>query len=446
MALASQSVRNSTSPRSSVAYNRSRGGLLSGTRQKRLLGIGLLAVICVGVWFWVTQRDGSKGDRAGGANPAAVNTSPSTPSLVTANPIPAQSRPVVSEPPALEMAAGRQPKVSTQAPAPQPTLPAATPVPAPTTTAPSTPPIREPLNEPTAPAPSVPPQGTPTGPSGLPQGGAGSSGGGVLAAADRAIGQNKLLEARTMLNRALLDPSTSASERNSIRHKMSDVNQTLMFGPAQTAGDPFSETYKVVSGDKLNKINRKLQLITEPGLIARVNKLANPNALRVGQTLKVIRGPFHAVVTKSQFRMDVYVGPTPAPSALNSTSAPDGAEPGWTYVCSFPVGLGEKGLTPVGSFTIKENSKLIDPHWVNPRTGEKFDAKDPKNPIGERWLGLEGVDEKSKAYTGYGIHGTIDPQSVGREMSMGCVRMASADVELVYELLTGRVSVVKIRD
>ena len=177
-----------------------------------------------------------------------------------------------------------------------------------------------------------------------------------------------------------------------------------------------------------------------------MNKLANPNALRVGQTLKVIRGPFHAVVSKSAFRMDVYAGPTPPPTSIGTSTLPDGAEPGWTYICSFPVGLGEKGLTPVANFTIKENSKLINPPWVNPRTGEKFGADDPKNPIGERWLGLEGLDEKSKSYTGYGIHGTVDPTSIGHEMSMGCVRMMSADVELVYELLTGRVSVVKVRE
>jgi lipoprotein-anchoring transpeptidase ErfK/SrfK len=65
------------------------------------------------------------------------------------------------------------------------------------------------------------------------------------------------------------------------------------------------------------------------------------------------------------------------------------------------------------------------------------------NPIGERWIGLEGVGDAA-GYAGYGLHGTIEPSSIGREMSMGCVRMRDADIELVYELLGEQVSVVRI--
>ena len=35
-------------------------------------------------------------------------------------------------------------------------------------------------------------------------------------------------------------------------------------------------------------------------------------------------------------------------------------------------------------------------------------------------------------------------ESIGKEMSMGCVRMNAEDVEVVYEMLMGRSSVVKI--
>ena len=37
---------------------------------------------------------------------------------------------------------------------------------------------------------------------------------------------------------------------------------------------------------------------------------------------------------------------------------------------------------------------------------------------------------------GYGIHGTIEPDSVGKSESRGCVRMHDKDVEIVYDLLT----------
>jgi lipoprotein-anchoring transpeptidase ErfK/SrfK len=33
---------------------------------------------------------------------------------------------------------------------------------------------------------------------------------------------------------------------------------------------------------------------------------------------------------------------------------------------------------------------------------------------------------------GYGIHGTTDPQSLGRQVTQGCVRMANPDIEELY--------------
>lgn len=48
----------------------------------------------------------------------------------------------------------------------------------------------------------------------------------------------------------------------------------------------------------------------------------------------------------------------------------------------------------------------------------------PHNPVGDRWMGL------SKA--GYGIHGTNEPNSIGKAASHGCIRMGKADVEDLY--------------
>jgi LysM repeat protein len=265
----------------------------------------------------------------------------------------------------------------------------------------------------------------------------------MFASAERAQAQNKLLEARTNLNAILLDPRTSAKDREGLRAWIGRLNTDLVFSPTVFPGDTLVETYKVSSGDNLARIAKKTGAVTEPALLARVNRLTNPNALHVGQSLKVVRGPFHAVVSKSAFRMDVYAGPVPSASSLGERGLPDGAEPGWTYIASYPVGLGKDSGTPIANFIVKEN-KLINPTWANPRTGEKFAADDPKNPIGERWIGLAGLDEKSKGFEKYGIHGTVEAESIGAEMSMGCVRMRAADVEVVYELLMPRVSVVKI--
>ncbi|RED65540.1 L,D-transpeptidase [Cohnella lupini] len=76
---------------------------------------------------------------------------------------------------------------------------------------------------------------------------------------------------------------------------------------------------------------------------------------------------------------------------------------GNTVVRSFPVGIGKMlTKTPTGEFSI-----------VNKQA-------DPGGPYGAFWMGL------SKPH--YGIHGTNDPASIGREVSHGCIRMYNDDV------------------
>jgi len=72
-------------------------------------------------------------------------------------------------------------------------------------------------------------------------------------------------------------------------------------------------------------------------------------------------------------------------------------------VREFPVGIGKMlTQTPQGEFEIVNKQ----PH--------------PGGPFGAFWMGL------SKPH--YGIHGTNDPASIGREVSHGCVRMYNEDV------------------
>lgn len=252
----------------------------------------------------------------------------------------------------------------------------------------------------------------------------------LLGRAEDAIKSNKPVAAREYYNQALMHERATASDRASIRQQMQDLNQDLIFSPRVYPADPFSTVYTVQRGDSLARIAQREGVATEYLLIQRVNRMSNPNSIYEGQKLKLVRGPFHAVVSKTAFRMDVYVGP------------PDETDE-WIYVRSFPVGLGEYDGTPVGAFTVRRHSKLIDPFWRNPRTGEEFAADDPNNPIGDHWIGLRGLGQ-AETYSGYGIHGTIDPGSIGKEMSMGCVRMLPEDVALVYELLTENISQVHI--
>jgi hypothetical protein len=236
--------------------------------------------------------------------------------------------------------------------------------------------------------------------------------------------------ARVLFSRALADSRLTESDRQLVRDELSTINDDLVFSPRVAKDDPFVTAYAVQSGDSLIRIARKLATGPDYRLIARVNGMKDIGSLHEGQKLKVLKGPFHAIVNKSAYRLDVYMGPSDK-------------QEDWVYVRSFRVGLGESNGTPIGMFTVKKGSKLIDPPWINPHTGEKFPGGDPKNPIGHRWVGLEGQGDTAK-FTGYGIHGTIDPGSIGQQKSMGCIRMGDEDIQLVFELMGEQVSVVKI--
>ena len=242
---------------------------------------------------------------------------------------------------------------------------------------------------------------------------------------------NKPLEARDRLNRALFDPRASRAQQAQARALLSQVNDLLVFSPRVVPGDPLARTYEIQPGDILSRIARDESVRTDWRALLRINKIADARRIRVGQKIKLLQGPFHAVVHKSSYRVDFFADIKD--SAGNNL-----------YVCSRPCGLGEYDSTPTGLFKVRRDSKLINPHWVNPRTGERFDADDPENPIGEYWIGLEGIDEETSTLLGYGIHGTIEPESIGGQESMGCIRMLPDDVALAYELLVMDLSQVEV--
>lgn len=243
------------------------------------------------------------------------------------------------------------------------------------------------------------------------------------------IDSGRLVEGRVLLSQLLAErgEGLSRSEAEEVREALTRAGQTLVFSPQLVSGDPTAEQYTVQSGDLLSRIAPQYNITYQ--LLELINRV-DARRIRAGQQIKVIRGPFHAVVDKSEFRMDVFL------------QGPDGTE---LYVRSFDVGLGESNSTPMGNWVVRRGSKMANPSWTNPRTGAFFAPDDPKNPVGEYWIGLEGAEERTRDLMGYGIHGTIEPESVGRSASMGCVRLRDEDIALVYKLLVEGTSTVTIQ-
>ncbi len=89
----------------------------------------------------------------------------------------------------------------------------------------------------------------------------------------------------------------------------------------------------------------------------------------------------------------------------------------------YAVAVGGKASpSPVGEFKIVH--RIAQPTYYAPG---KIIPPGRSNPLGTRWLGL--------SQKGYGIHGTNEPGSIGRNASHGCIRMRNRDVEELFELV-----------
>ncbi|HZW07257.1 MAG TPA: LysM peptidoglycan-binding domain-containing protein, partial [Phycisphaerales bacterium] len=198
---------------------------------------------------------------------------------------------------------------------------------------------RDPLNEVPGAAPAPTPSTLPAA--------TGNDARALIDQANRLVQQNQPLEARKVLNDALMNPAISAEGRGTIRGQIATINETLFFSPTAFKSDPLTDEHAVTSGETLGRIVRKEGLPIDWRLLVRVNRMPSENSLRIGQKLKIIRQPMHAVVHKNSYRMDVYAGPPATPGA---SAGPDGQDAGWTYIRSFRVGLGESNGTPEGTF------------------------------------------------------------------------------------------------
>lgn len=185
------------------------------------------------------------------------------------------------------------------------------------------------------------------------------------------------------------------ARRDELRPKLDELAKALYFSPQPL----FREPYVVQSGDQLRVIAQRYKMTWE--YLAKLNR-TDPKKIRVGQKLKVVEGPFSALVILTNYELIVH---------LNGS-----------FVKSYRIGAGKDGVTPVGTFPVK--NKLTDPTYYGPDGVIAHD--NPKNPLGERWIDIGDS---------YGIHGTIEPDTIGKNESRGCIRLLNADVEEVYDFL-----------
>jgi lipoprotein-anchoring transpeptidase ErfK/SrfK len=219
---------------------------------------------------------------------------------------------------------------------------------------------------------------------------------GLINQAKMLQGQGNLLEAKKAYQELINQFSNSAEVAN-WQKKAQEINMKLLLSSSTT---PKSILYEIKPGDTLAKIARDFKTTTE--LIMKSNNLSSDKIIP-GRKVKVWDAPFSLLVDKSQ----------------NTLLLKAGEEVFKTYI----VSTGKDNSTPVGNFKI--TTKLMNPTWF--RAGAVVQPGSPENILGTRWMGFD--------LPGYGIHGTTDPQSLGRQVTQGCVRMANPDIEELYLII-----------
>ncbi len=207
---------------------------------------------------------------------------------------------------------------------------------------------------------------------------------------------NETVEART-LYKSILSNYPDADNIATVQDELEELNLKLILSNYVPDKTVFHE---VVTGDTLGKIAKKYGTTIE--LIQKSNNLKS-DVIRIGQNLRVWTGQFNIFVDKSQ----------------NILILKDNNE----VIKVYRVSTGQNNSTPVGTYKI--TSKLEDPVWFN--RGVVVPPESPANVLGTRWLGFD--------LAGYGIHGTVAPESIGEQVTAGCVRMLNHEVEELYSLI-----------
>ena len=103
-------------------------------------------------------------------------------------------------------------------------------------------------------------------------------------------------------------------------------------------------------------------------------------------------------------------------------------------VKEFKVATGKKSTpTPTGK------SKIVNKIKNRPYYSGGIPGGDPRNPLGDRWLGLH---IKGTYGTTYGIHGNNNESSIGKYVSGGCIRMYNKDIRWLFDRIPNKSDVI----
>jgi lipoprotein-anchoring transpeptidase ErfK/SrfK len=205
----------------------------------------------------------------------------------------------------------------------------------------------------------------------------------------------------------MFDPATGlpTDARTRAIGAVQQMNARVMTWRAGVPG--VTVPYKVAPGDKPVQIvtDRKLDYGHNALLFWNHGGNLDPSRLRAGETLLLPQETLSLRVDRARHRLAI--------------------ELGGVFVKEFGVGVG-KPATPTYPGVYEVDKKHLNPDWWSPNGLVKYG--DPRNELGDAWIPIGNAEHP----TGYGIHGTNKPDTVGTNCSEGCVRLRNEEVREVF--------------
>jgi LysM repeat protein len=219
-----------------------------------------------------------------------------------------------------------------------------------------------------------------------------------MAAIERDLHEQRYAYAHEILSKWWGDSRISDEHRRQIVSLLDRVAGLVIYSREPLLGEP----HVVGPGETLQSIAGSYNVPWQ--LLAKINGIQDPENLAVGQRLKVLQGPFDAVIDLARCEMTLMLH--------------------GLYAGRFPLTVCTDGNQQLeDSYEVR--SKILSP---DDHASGVFPGRDPNNPLGDRKLDLGGR---------VAIHGTDDPGNISTVKGPGTIFALSQDgIQHVYDILS----------
>ena len=212
------------------------------------------------------------------------------------------------------------------------------------------------------------------------------------------LDEGRLAEALSALSTLYDSPEVSPEQAREITDLLDRLAGTVIYSRQHLLEQP----YKVRPGETLEQIAEAYKVPAQ--LLAKINGIRDQQRLEPGRELKVVRGPFNALIDLDKYELTLMLG--------------------GRYAGRFPIGVGRDHPNLEGSYVVR--NKTVNPARYGREASPAAGEADGGYP-GGYWIDLGNQ---------IGIHGTNDPQNLHRAAGRGSVSLGDRDIEDVFGILS----------